>query len=67
MTYSIQMPDSMRLTAEEQAELDALKAKARAVHLRAYKRAKKKGRDYPLLPYECSWAFEMEFLRRKRG
>ena len=62
------LPDSMRLTAAEQAELDQIRAAARDRHEKARKAAKKAGRhDFPLFPYECSWAFEEEFRRRVRN
>jgi hypothetical protein len=62
------MSDSLRFTPAEQAELDLVQSTARGRHERARKAAKQRGRvDFPLLPYECSWAFEEEFRRRKRG
>jgi hypothetical protein len=33
-------------------------------HAKRAKSAKKQGRDFPLFPYECSWAFEEEWKRR---
>jgi hypothetical protein len=58
------MPDNLRLTAEQQAELDKIQAAAKVRHAKARLAAKAKGRnDYPALPFECSWVFEMKFRR----
>lgn len=62
------LPDSMRFTAEEQSQLDKIKIKAKDRHNKARKAAKASGRDsFPELPYECSWAFENEFMRESRS
>lgn len=46
-------------------ELERIKVLARARHQKARKAAKARGRlDFPLLAWECSWAFDEE-LRRK--
>jgi hypothetical protein len=56
------------LSAVEQKELESIQAKAKVRHEKARKAAAKRGRkDYPMLPYECSWAFEQEFRREKQG
>ncbi len=61
------MPDSLRLTTEEQQQLDAIQTAAKIRHERERKAARKRGRvDYPMLPYECSWAYEQEFRRSIR-
>lgn len=58
------LPDSMRFTAAEQAELDRIRAAARVRHEKARKAAKRAGRhSFPDLPFECSWAFEEQFRR----
>lgn len=62
------MPDSMRLTPEEQAELDSIRVKAKERHRLERNAAKARGRKhYPDFPYECSWAYEQEFMRASRG
>ena len=61
------MPDSLRLTPAEQTELDRIRAAARVRHEKARKAAAKAGRkDFPMLPFECSWAYEEQFRRRVR-
>lgn len=61
------LPDSMKLSPEEQSELDSIRSAARERHERARKAAKARGRhDFPESPYESSWAFEQEFRRNKR-
>lgn len=55
------------LSPEQLKELKDIQSKAKAKHDKAYKAAKARGRDYPLLPYECSWAYEMEFRRSKNN
>jgi hypothetical protein len=58
------IPESLKFTPEEQAKLEAIRVKTRARHERERKAAAKRGRkDYPLLPYECSWAYEEQFRR----
>ncbi len=58
------MPDHLRLTVSQIEELERIKAKAKERHEKARKAAKKAGRkDFPMLPYECSWAFEEKFRR----
>lgn len=58
------MPESLKFTPEEQAKLEDIRVKARARHGRARQAAAQRGRkDYPSLPYECSWAYEEEFRR----
>lgn len=62
------MPDSLRFTADEQRRLDAIKSAAKIRHEKARKAAAKKGRkDFPDLPFECSWAFEEQFRREVRN
>lgn len=52
---------------EENAELNRIRQKARARHEEMRLKALKRGRkDFPLLPYECSWAFELAFKRRRK-
>lgn len=52
------------LTPEQAEQLEEVRAKARARHEKARAAAKARGRkDFPALPYECSWAFEQEFTR----
>jgi hypothetical protein len=58
------MPDSLRFTSVEEALLGAIQKRAKERHEKARRAAKKRGRkDFPMLPYECSWAFEQEFRR----
>jgi hypothetical protein len=58
------MPDHLKLTPDEQARLDGIHRAARIRHEKARKAAKRRGRhDFPLEPYECSWAYEQEFRR----
>lgn len=48
-------------------ELEAIQAEARKRHEFSRKAAKARGRrDFPALPFECSWAFE-EQLRKRLG
>lgn len=51
--------------AEFYAELESIRVVARKRHEKARKAAAKRGRhDFPMLPYECSWAFEEELRKR---
>lgn len=60
--------DYFKLTPNEQFDLDTIRSKAKIKHEKARRAAKQRGRkDYPLLPYECSWAYEMEFFRTARN
>lgn len=64
------IPPSLLLTASEEEQLEVIRkaARARARHERERKAAMKRGRkDWPLLPYECSGAFEDEFRRQSRA
>ena len=55
------------LSVQDEEELEQIKKKARSRHERERRNAKKRGRvDYPLLPYECSWAYEIAFEEKKR-
>jgi len=46
--------------------LENIRIRARKRHELARKAAKARGRlDFPMLPYECSWSFEMEFDRQR--
>ena len=48
------------------SELLEIKTAAKVRHEKARRAAKARGRmDFPDLPYECSWAFETEFLAGK--
>ncbi len=59
------IPDSLRFTPAQEAELAEIRRKAKIRHEKARKAARQRGRkDFPDLPYECSWAFEEEFRRR---
>lgn len=61
------MPDSLRLTPAEEQELQGIRTKAKVRHEKARKAAKKRGRkDFPDLPFECSWAYEEQFRRERR-
>lgn len=60
------VPDSLRLTPTEQAELDMIKDAARERHQKTYAARLKRGLPYPESPYECSWAYEEEFRKRVR-
>jgi hypothetical protein len=62
------LPDNLKLTEEEAAELERIRTAAKIRHEKARKAARQRGRlDFPDLPYECSWAYEEEFRNRKRG
>jgi hypothetical protein len=39
---------------------------SRIRHEKARKAARAKGRDFPSIPFECSWAFEEQFRRETR-
>lgn len=61
------MSNPLRLTKTEMDLLDTIKAKARVRHEKERRAARQRGRlEYPLLPWECSWAYEEEFRRRVR-
>ena len=61
------MTEAERFTPEEQLELDNIRKKAKERHARERRAAKALGREhYPEFPYECSWAYEQEFMRAKR-
>lgn len=61
------MPSDLRLSETEEAALKEIRRLAVIRHKKARKAAAKLGRkDFPDLPYECSWAFEMEFMRKSR-
>lgn len=56
-----------RLTPEEAQELEAIRRDAMLRHEAKRKAARRRGRmDYPMLPYECSWAYEQEFRTKRR-
>ncbi len=58
------MPDSMRLTPKQEEQLANIRTVAKARHEKARKAALKRGRtSFPLLPIECSWAYEEQFRR----
>lgn len=60
-----QLPDSLRLTESQSDELNRIREAAKRRHARDRKAASKRGRKYfPDLPYECSWAYEQEFMQR---
>lgn len=62
------MPDSLRLTPEEQGKLDEIRRLAKIRHEKARKAALARGRkDFPDLPIECSWAFEEKFRQQERS
>lgn len=62
------LPDSLRLTPNEEAELERRRKVARERHEKARRAALKRGRrDFPSLPFECSWAYEEQFRREIRG
>lgn len=52
------------LTAEQEEELRQIRVEAKRRHEKARKAALRRGReDFPLLPFECSWAYELKFIR----
>ena len=56
------------ITPAAQEELNRIKSDARKRHEKARKAAKQRGRlGFPDLPFECSWAFEEEFLKARPG
>lgn len=61
------IPEHLKLTVPEEEQLEAIRIEARVRHEKARLAAKKKKLyDFPLLPYECSWAFEEAFRKRTR-
>lgn len=62
------MPDTLKLTPTEQQALQLTRHYAKLRHERARKAALQRGRrDFPDLPFECSWAYEEEFRRQSRA
>lgn len=58
------LPDSMRLSPALQTKLDGIRSAAKVRHEKTRKAARRNGRvDFPMLPYECSWAYEQQFIR----
>jgi len=56
------------LTPNEAAELQRIREAAKVLHEKARRAAAQRGRhDFPALPYECSWAYEQEFLQLERS
>lgn len=54
----------LELSPEQQSLLDTNRAAAVVRHEKERKAALQRGRvDFPLLPYECSWAYEEEIRR----
>lgn len=54
-----------KLSPEMELALEGVRRAARARHERAREEAARRGRrDFPLLPYECSWTFGEEFGRK---
>ena len=61
------MPQDLRFTPDEEQALEAVRVVARTRHARAKAAARARGRlDFPLLPFECSWAYEEQFRREVR-
>lgn len=61
------MPESMRLTEDEENQLAVIRKDAKKRHEKARRAARKRGRkDFPDLPFECSWAYEQQFRRKSR-
>jgi hypothetical protein len=59
------MPHHLRLTPTQERDLASIRDAAKVRHEQARRAAKARGRhDFPLFPYECSWAFEAEYQRR---
>ena len=54
-------------TPEERTALEKIRAQAKIRHERERKAASRAGRDYPDSPYECSWAYELKFIRESRA
>ena len=55
-----------RLTAEEEAELAEIRRLAKIRHEKARRAAATRGRhDFPLFPFEDSWAFGIQFTSEK--
>lgn len=58
------MPETMKLTPEEQKQLNRLRLAEDVKYQCWVQRERRRGRkDFPLVPYHMSWAFEMEFRR----
>lgn len=51
----------------DKLHLAEIQARAKLRHEKARRAAAKQGRkDFPLLPYECSWAFEEEYKLKNK-
>jgi hypothetical protein len=62
------MPAELKLTADEEMRLAAIRIAARDAHDLARRQAARRGRkDFPAAPYECSWAYEEQFRRQARA
>ena len=58
------IPAALKLTPEQESNLETIRVSARIRHEKARKAWKAKGRiNFPLLPFECSWAYEEHFRR----
>lgn len=58
------MTKSMMMTPEQEDLLFKIREQAKKRHEVARKSAAKRGRrDFPDLPFECSWAYEQKFRR----
>jgi hypothetical protein len=67
-TYRLLLPDNLRFTPEEEKQLEEIRTQAKIDHEKNRKAARRQGRkDFPDLPYECSWAYEQEFRRKVRS
>jgi len=61
------VPDSLALTTDEKAELGRIRDAAVARHEKRRRAARQAGRiNFPMLPYECSAAYEESFRRARR-
>ena len=59
---------ALQFTAAEKAVLESIKKAAIIRHEKERKAAARRGRkDFPALPFECSWAFEEKFRRYSHG
>lgn len=60
------LPESFRRSPEAAERLERIQAEAKIRHERKRRTAQRQGRDFPLLPYEYSWAYETAFDREAR-
>lgn len=56
------LPDHLKLTPQQEKQLEEIQKKAKIRHEQNRRKAKRQGRQhFPALPYECSAAFVSQF------